>query len=210
MTFAINIMLNGELLGCNLNTSVISTWLQHHASHHNRSFICHVSAIQKDVHLSHCNIHGCRGGIRDVHLEWDQWCAIWSALKPLIINSTQLITFMRRVPEEIVLSGTYMCDYSTNRDSGLLRDVAYICGIVWEVLALCLAVWVGVQHSREMERPWSRWTVVDCFTVLIKTHVHYFIAWVHKLDASVTFRWTHIIALLSFLASTSALCLQHW
>jgi len=127
------------------------------------------------------------------------------------MNETQLITFMRRIPEEVVLSGTYMCNYySTNGDSQLLRDVAYICGILWEVLALCLAVWVGVQHSREMERPWTLWNTVDCIIVLIKTHARYFIAWVHKLDASVTFRWTLIIVLLSFLASASALCLQHW
>jgi hypothetical protein len=44
---------------------------------------------------------------------------------------------------------------------------------VWEVLALCLAVWIVVKHFRRLP---TGWTIEDCFTVLIKAHVFYFVA----------------------------------
>ena len=78
---------------------------------------------------------------------------------------------MRRTPEEIVLSGTYLCDSITDP---LLVAATYILVTVWEVLALCVAVWIAVKHFREFQRPSTSWTIGDCFTVLIKTHVFYF------------------------------------
>jgi hypothetical protein len=47
--------------------------------------------------------------------------------------------------------------------------------MAWEVLTLCLAVWMAVKHFREKQWPSTGWAVMDCFTILIKTHVFYFL-----------------------------------
>ncbi|KAG1740457.1 uncharacterized protein EDB91DRAFT_1347029 [Suillus paluster] len=74
--------------------------------------------------------------------------------------------------EELVLSGTYQCIYQgSNR---VQAAETWILGTIWEVLALCLAVWIVVKHFRELPRSSTRRTVGDCFTVLIKSHVVYF------------------------------------
>jgi len=44
----------------------------------------------------------------------------------------------------------------------------------WEIFALCFAVWIAVKHFHEVQRPSTGWSVGDCFTVLVKTHVFYF------------------------------------
>ncbi|OAX32039.1 hypothetical protein K503DRAFT_860510 [Rhizopogon vinicolor AM-OR11-026] len=78
--------------------------------------------------------------------------------------------------EESVLSGFHMCVYSdeVGRDYHLWLVEIWIIGTVWQVLALCLAVWVAVKHFRELRQTSTAWTARDCFTVLIKTHVFYF------------------------------------
>jgi hypothetical protein len=53
MSDVVNVILGGELY-----TSVILTWLKHHASHHDRSIICNVSAIQKGADISRCHLSG--------------------------------------------------------------------------------------------------------------------------------------------------------
>jgi hypothetical protein len=47
---------------------------------------------------------------------------------------------------------------------------------VWEVLALCLSVWIAVKHFRDLRRlDLSTGSIIgDCFRVLIKSHVLYF------------------------------------
>ncbi|KAG1856442.1 hypothetical protein F4604DRAFT_1798359 [Suillus subluteus] len=52
--------------------------------------------------------------------------------------------------------------------------MTWILGTVWEVLALCLAVWIAVNHLRELRRHPTNGIIGDCFTVLMKTHVSYF------------------------------------
>jgi hypothetical protein len=52
--------------------------------------------------------------------------------------------------------------------------MSWIFGATWEILALCLAVWIAVGHFRELQRASTGWAVGDCFTVLIRTHVFYF------------------------------------
>ncbi|KAG2109077.1 hypothetical protein BD769DRAFT_1392590 [Suillus cothurnatus] len=51
---------------------------------------------------------------------------------------------------------------------------------VWEVLALCLSVWVAVKHFRDLRQlgPLTGSTIGDCFKVLIKSHVLYFASFV--------------------------------
>ena len=55
-----------------------------------------------------------------------------------------------------------------------MNELIWVLSTVWEILALCLAIWTAVKHFRELQRPSTGWTVGDCFTVLIKTHVLYF------------------------------------
>ncbi|KAG2348173.1 hypothetical protein BDR05DRAFT_610945 [Suillus weaverae] len=81
------------------------------------------------------------------------------------------------VAEELILPGTYMCNYGYEEDAQLLVLMLWILNIVWEVLALCLSVWVAAKHFRDLRRlgPLTGSTIAgDCFRVLIKSHVLYF------------------------------------
>ncbi|KAG2124379.1 hypothetical protein DEU56DRAFT_917067 [Suillus clintonianus] len=84
--------------------------------------------------------------------------------------------------EEFVLCGTYQCmGHSLEGDIPPLligTDWEFVTGFAWEVLALCLAVWIVIKHFRDLQRQSTGWTVRDCFGVLIKTHVLYFAAFV--------------------------------
>ncbi|KAG2337442.1 hypothetical protein BDR05DRAFT_970205 [Suillus weaverae] len=84
------------------------------------------------------------------------------------------------VAEELILSGTYMCNYEFEADVQLLSSMVWILNTVWEVLALCLSVWIAVKHFRELRRlgPSTRSTIGDCFRVLTKSHVLYFASFV--------------------------------
>ncbi|KAG2032125.1 hypothetical protein BDR03DRAFT_970982 [Suillus americanus] len=76
--------------------------------------------------------------------------------------------------EEFILSGTYQCMISHAGDSSSLSSTTWILGTAWEVLALCLAVWIAVKHFRELRQHSTSDVLGDCFTVLMKTHVSYF------------------------------------
>ncbi|KAG2348031.1 hypothetical protein BDR05DRAFT_987337 [Suillus weaverae] len=82
------------------------------------------------------------------------------------------------VGKQLILSGTYQCTFDYEGDAGLLDSLAWILYTLWEVLALCLAVWIAVKHFRALRRPLVRWTVGDCFSVLIRAHVVYFASFV--------------------------------
>jgi hypothetical protein len=83
------------------------------------------------------------------------------------------------IPEEYILSGSYQCWIGFAQDVVLLSSIGWIFAIVWEVLTLCLAVWVAVKHFRELRRHSAGGIIGDCFTVLMKSHVLYFARWVH-------------------------------
>ncbi|KAG2124137.1 hypothetical protein BD769DRAFT_889199 [Suillus cothurnatus] len=76
--------------------------------------------------------------------------------------------------EEFVLSGTYECTTDLVGDSLFLSSMTWILATVWEVLTLCLAVWIAVKHFRELRQHSTSGIIGDCFTVLMKTHVSYF------------------------------------
>lgn len=80
--------------------------------------------------------------------------------------------------EEIVLSGTYACNIT--EDQPQLIRWARVVGTAWETLALCLAVWIAIKHFREQKRlvASTRSTIGDCFAMLIKSQVLYFIGFV--------------------------------
>ncbi|KAG1854207.1 hypothetical protein DFJ58DRAFT_745789 [Suillus subalutaceus] len=84
------------------------------------------------------------------------------------------ILTMQITGEEFVLSGTHHCIIGYAGDFTFLVPMTGILGIVWEVLALCLAIWIAVKHFRELRLHSSGGIIGDCFAVLIKTHVSYF------------------------------------
>ncbi|KAG1775249.1 hypothetical protein EV702DRAFT_1119692 [Suillus placidus] len=86
------------------------------------------------------------------------------------------IITMRIAGEEAILSGTYQCmiSYTLAGDMLLLVSMSWILATVWEVIALCLAVWIAVKHFRELRQHSTRGIIGDCFTVLMQTHVSYF------------------------------------
>jgi len=91
------------------------------------------------------------------------------------------IALKHAILEELILSGTYICDLGYDGDVWLLNSLNWMLYTVWEVLALCLSVWIAVKHFRDLRRlgpSRTRSTIGDCFTVLIKSHVLYFAAFV--------------------------------
>jgi uncharacterized membrane protein (DUF485 family) len=79
--------------------------------------------------------------------------------------------------EELILSSTHTCTYNTGTTE-LPITMIWIINTIWEVLALCLALWVYVRHFRERSRSLAGKIVEDCFTVLIKTHIVYFASFI--------------------------------
>jgi hypothetical protein len=86
---------------------------------------------------------------------------------------TQLIG---QTPEELILSGMHICSYSYEGDTSLLISMVWMLNTVWEVLALCLSVWIAVKNFRGLRclGPSTGLTIRDCFRVLIQSHVLYF------------------------------------
>ncbi|KAG1796241.1 uncharacterized protein HD556DRAFT_1307003 [Suillus plorans] len=76
--------------------------------------------------------------------------------------------------EEYILSGIYKCRIGYPGDSIFLDAVSWILGTVWEVLTLCLAVWIAVKNYRELRGRPTGGIMKDCFTVLMQTHISYF------------------------------------
>ncbi|KAG1828903.1 hypothetical protein DFJ58DRAFT_294424 [Suillus subalutaceus] len=98
---------------------------------------------------------------------------IFLAIRIANVVMAALLT-MQISGEEFILSGTYQCMFDSGGDSVFLGSMTWILDTVWEVLALCLAVWIAVKHFRELRQHSTRGIIGDCFTVLIKTHVSYF------------------------------------
>ncbi|KAG1837410.1 hypothetical protein DFJ58DRAFT_146198 [Suillus subalutaceus] len=84
------------------------------------------------------------------------------------------IITMQASGEEYVLFGTYQCMVTYMGDVLLLDSTIWGLGILWEVLALYLAVRIAVKHFRELRQHSTGGIMVDCFKVLMQTHVSYF------------------------------------
>ncbi|KAG1809985.1 uncharacterized protein HD556DRAFT_1522404 [Suillus plorans] len=80
------------------------------------------------------------------------------------------------VSKELILSGIHMCSDGFEGDSQLLISMIWMLNTVWEVLALCLSVWIAAKHFRDLRRlgPLTGSTIGDCFRVLMESHVLYF------------------------------------
>ncbi|KAG2365563.1 hypothetical protein BDR07DRAFT_630967 [Suillus spraguei] len=96
-----------------------------------------------------------------------------------IFNGVEvIITTMNDPGEELILSGTHVCSINYPENILLLDSIAWIFGTMWEVFALCLAVWITVKHFRELRQHSAGGIIRDCFTVLMKTHMLYFASFV--------------------------------
>ncbi|KAG2114871.1 hypothetical protein BD769DRAFT_1095802 [Suillus cothurnatus] len=84
------------------------------------------------------------------------------------------------VGEELILSGTYMCNYGLEGDDELLVLMFSTLNTVWEILVLCLSVWIAVKQLRYLRRLGrsTSSTIGECFRVLIQSHVLYFASFV--------------------------------
>ncbi|KAG2355077.1 hypothetical protein BDR07DRAFT_1427355 [Suillus spraguei] len=80
--------------------------------------------------------------------------------------------------EEYILSGTYECATTYGDNTILLNSITWMFGTAWEVLVLFLAVWVAIKHFRELRQHSTGGIIEDCFMVLIKSHVFYFLSFV--------------------------------
>ncbi|KAG1764313.1 hypothetical protein EDD22DRAFT_455947 [Suillus occidentalis] len=78
--------------------------------------------------------------------------------------------------EEAILFGVHVCVSYAEGNYELLASMVWMLNTVWEVLALCLSVWIAVKHFRELRclGPSTGSTIGDCFRVLIQSHVLYF------------------------------------
>ncbi|KAG2107481.1 uncharacterized protein F5147DRAFT_774310 [Suillus discolor] len=112
----------------------------------------------------------------------DRKILIFLVVTFLAINAfagvTAVMSTMHTSGEELILSGTYMCRISYTGDALVLDFVTWILYIVWEVLTLCLAVWIAVKHFRELRLHGAGEIIGDCLTVLMKTHLLYFASFV--------------------------------
>ncbi|KAG2043296.1 hypothetical protein BDR03DRAFT_1005360 [Suillus americanus] len=78
--------------------------------------------------------------------------------------------------EELVLSGTYLCIIMEAQPQ--LVHWTRVIGTIWEALVLGLSVRIAIKYFRELKqlRVSTGSTIGDCFTMLIKSQVLYFIA----------------------------------
>ncbi|KAG1794190.1 uncharacterized protein HD556DRAFT_1527256 [Suillus plorans] len=96
---------------------------------------------------------------------------VTSLASSICIGVAAVIITVHASVEEYYLSGTYQCSIGFGGDLPLLTAVMWILSTVWEVFTLCLAVWIAVKHFRELRQHPAGGIIVDCFTVLMKTHV---------------------------------------
>ncbi|KAG1799933.1 uncharacterized protein HD556DRAFT_77376 [Suillus plorans] len=79
-------------------------------------------------------------------------------LADTIFNVVVSVMSMRHTSgEEYILSGTHDA---------------------WEVLVLFLAAWIAIKHFRELRQHSTGGVIKDCFMVLIKSHMFYFLSFV--------------------------------
>jgi hypothetical protein len=82
---------------------------------------------------------------------------------------------MGRIIVEAILSGNHLCGYSYDGAAILIAET-WILSTVWEVFALCLAIWIAAKHFRELRQQSTGQTTIDVFIILMQSHVFYFVA----------------------------------
>ncbi|KIK37916.1 hypothetical protein CY34DRAFT_15387 [Suillus luteus UH-Slu-Lm8-n1] len=102
--------------------------------------------------------------------------AVNIACKVLAAIVLVAIGLKHAVAEEMILSGMYTCIYEIEWDVQLLFSTTWTLSTGWEVLTLCLSVWIAVKRFRDLRHlgPSTGSIIGDCYRVLIKSHVLYF------------------------------------
>jgi hypothetical protein len=113
---------------------------------------------------------------------------------------------MRQILVEYILPGTHLCIINFSSIGFSFKQITWILGTVWEIIAMCLAVWIAVKHFREAS---TGWAAGDCFRVLIETHVFYFARSARNSNAAIFFHLSSALVLLLFLACSSASSLKN-
>jgi len=81
-----------------------------------------------------------------------------------------------RISAEKILSGIHQCSENMSAEDTQLNAETAVPTTVWEVLALCLAVWIVIKHFHELQKSPTGANIRDCFAVLMKSHMLYFVA----------------------------------
>ncbi|KAG2035162.1 hypothetical protein BDR03DRAFT_544704 [Suillus americanus] len=79
---------------------------------------------------------------------------------------------------ENILSGEQQCSENMSTEDKRLNAETAVPTTVWEILALCLAIWIAIKHFRELQKSPIGANIRDCFTVLMKSHMLYFVTFV--------------------------------
>lgn len=98
-----------------------------------------------------------------------------------IANAVMAAISMTQISvEEVVLSGTYGCNIEYAGNTILLYTITWILAIAFEILVLCLAVWIAIKQLRELRQHSTKCIFSDRLTVnvLMKTHLSYFASFV--------------------------------
>jgi hypothetical protein len=77
---------------------------------------------------------------------------------------------------EFVLLGYHECVITNSTYQYNLGYESLIPTATWEILTFVLAVWIVIKHFKELRQSPTGSTIGDCFTVLIKSHAFYFVA----------------------------------
>jgi hypothetical protein len=89
-----------------------------------------------------------------------------------MVDKLEGMKLIRWILEEVIFSGNYQCDFTIQENAQSLVPETWALGTVWEIVALSLAVWVGVKDFRS--QPSTGSVMGDCLSVLMKTHMLYF------------------------------------
>ncbi|KAG1845891.1 hypothetical protein DFJ58DRAFT_843645 [Suillus subalutaceus] len=99
----------------------------------------------------------------------------WTGILADVMLGAMIAMTMTHVSGEgFVLFGTFQCMMGYAGNAYLLISMTWILGTVWEVLVLCLAVWIAMKHFRELRQTSTGGILRDFLRVLVKTHASYF------------------------------------
>lgn len=94
-----------------------------------------------------------------------------------IAGGVMTATGINRNSKEVV-SDINQCTYNYDGAARLLMSTTWILRMVWEILVMCLVVWIVVKHFRQLRLSSQAGIIGNCFTILVKTHATYFVSFV--------------------------------
>lgn len=79
---------------------------------------------------------------------------------------------------EKILSGNRQCFENMSAEDARLNAETTVPTTVWEILALCLAVWIVIKHFCELKKSRTGTNIRECLMVLMRGHILYFVVFV--------------------------------